>query len=61
MKHDDPIPNKTKEKNWLKSARVKAQNQDQKTLEIIMTLTILKLMKQNIIYMNLNDYFHKEG
>ena len=49
MQHDDPILKKKKEKNWLKSARLKAQKKTQKTLEILMVLTTSKLVNLNMI------------
>ena len=48
------FPIKSRE-NWLKSAIVKAHRQTQKTVIILMVLTILKLMKLNMIMMNPND------
>ena len=61
MEHDDPITKKEKKKNWLKSARVKAQKQTQKTLEILMVFTISKLLKLNTIRMNSNDSLRNVG
>ena len=61
MEHDDPIPNKKEEKDWLKSARVKAQNQTQKKLDILMVLTNSRLVKLNMIMINLNEYLRNVG
>ena len=61
MEHNDTIPKKKKVKNWLKSARVKAQNQTQNMLEILMVLTTSILVKLNMIRMTPNDSLHKVG
>ena len=53
---DDPIPKKKREKYWLKNGRAKAQNQTQKTLEILMVLTTSKLVKLNMVLMTPNDF-----
>ena len=61
MEHDDTIPKKNEVKNWLNTARVKAQKQTKKTLEILLVLTTSKLVKLNMIRMTPNDSLHKVG
>ena len=57
---DDPIPKKKREK-LAKNARVKAQRQINKDVKILMVLTMLKLVKLNMIWINPNKSLRNVG
>ena len=62
MEHSYTIPKKKKgEKLYIKSARVKAQKHTQKKLDILMVLTNSRLVKLNMIMINLNEYLRNVG